>query len=134
MDCIFCRIVKGEVGNKVYEDSLFIAVMDVNPISRGHMLVVPKEHAEQLTDLSDAYLGGALLVIKQIVSKVGTIDQYNILQNNGHLQSVKHVHFHIIPWNAEDEEGLLVNWTRSRVSAEEIRLLGDSIKQTFQDK
>ncbi|KAI5171068.1 hypothetical protein NEFER03_0470 [Nematocida sp. LUAm3] len=134
MECIFCRIINGEIGECIYSDDLFIAIMDVSPLSRGHLLIIPRHHSRRLVDLPDAYLGGALLVIKKIVEKLGiNIGPYNILQNNGNLQSVDHVHFHVIPYDADEKEGLSVNWNRSSVSSREIELLIKTNKKLLEE-
>lgn len=129
MDCIFCKIARKEVGTLIYEDEQCVGVMDANPLSRGHMLIIPKYHAEYLTEMPDAYLLNILIVIKKIISKLGTIDSYNILQNNKNMQSIKHVHFHIIPYDEQEKEGLIAKWSRSKVSSEEIHLHGEAVKK-----
>jgi histidine triad (HIT) family protein len=99
---------------RVYEDEVVLAFLDIGPISDGHTLVIPKEPAETLADLSDesaAAIGRVLpRLCRAIVAATG-IPEYNILQNNGPLahQVVMHVHFHIIP-KPDGEAGLGVGW------------------------
>nr|CCC91557.1 hypothetical protein, unlikely [Trypanosoma congolense IL3000] len=114
--CIFCRIVEGSIPcHKVAETAKVLAFMDINPISRGHLLVIPKAHAEFLHEVEPstaAEVGETLAKItRAIVSEEGVGKQYNILQNNGKLahQEVPHVHFHIIP-RRNTEEGLGITW------------------------
>jgi len=113
--CIFCKIVKGEIPSyKLLETDFSIAFLDINPLSKGHALIVPKYHSEKMHELPDEYLADAMPVAKKIVQALQTDDlNYNILQNNGRIahQEVDHVHFHVIPkWSATDSEGLVVGW------------------------
>lgn len=133
MPCIFCSIASGNSGTKVYETKKHVVCMDIQPLSRGHMLVIPKYHAERLENLPDEYLSESLVLIKRIVKTAGTISDYNILQNNGHMQSVGHVHFHLVPFHSEEAEGLSVNWNPCSASAQEIALIQDSYVQLFKN-
>lgn len=103
MPSIFTRIIRGEIpSTRLYEDDLVFAFLDINPVSRGHTLLVPKEECVTLGELSDesaAAVGRALpKLARAVTAAVGATD-YNILQNNGPAahQAVMHVHFHIIP-------------------------------------
>jgi histidine triad (HIT) family protein len=103
MDCIFCKIVSGEIpSGKVYEDGSVIAFMDINPAKRGHCLVLPKEHYESIFDVSDEVLYETILAVKKVASAVQKAvksDGVNILQNNNRAagQLIPHIHFHVIP-------------------------------------
>ncbi len=119
-DTIFKRIISGEIPcHKVYEDEHVLAFLDINPISRGHTLVIPKEPAETLDQLSDeasAAIGRVLpRLCRAVVQATGT-KAYNILQNNGSgaHQAVFHVHFHIIP-KPDSRQGLGVGWPARRL-------------------
>ena len=115
METIFSKILRGEIpAHKVYEDDLVLAFLDIGPLSRGHVLVIPKEPAETLDKLSDesaAVIGRVLPRLCRAVKRVTGVEQYNVLENNGPLahQAVFHVHFHIIP-KPNDEAGLGVRW------------------------
>jgi histidine triad (HIT) family protein len=115
METIFSKILRGEIPcHKVYEDELVLAFLDIGPLSRGHLLVIPKEPAETLDKLSDesaAAIGRVLPRLCRAVKRVTGVEQYNVLENNGPLahQAVFHVHFHIIPKPSE-EVGLGVRW------------------------
>lgn len=112
---IFTRIIDGEIPcHKVYEDDRVFAFLDINPLSAGHTLVVPKEPAETLDRLSDesaAAIGRALPRISRAVLAATGAKAFNILQNNGAgaHQAVFHVHFHIIP-KFESGQGLGIGW------------------------
>ena len=100
-DCIFCKIIEGEVpSHTVYEDENMIAFLDVNPVSRGHTLVVPKEHVENIHEAGGMnYLFDGLVNISNAVREAFDPEGVNIAQNNGEAagQEVFHLHFHITP-------------------------------------
>jgi histidine triad (HIT) family protein len=114
-ETVFAKILRGEIPcHRIYEDDAVLAFLDVNPVSRGHTLVIPKEPAETLDQLSDdaaAALGRALPRIARAVLAATGARAYNILQNNGATahQAVFHVHFHIIP-KLDDGSGLGIGW------------------------
>ncbi len=121
-ETIFSKIVAGEIPcHKIYEDDHVLAFLDVNPLSLGHTLVIPKEPAETLDQMSDeaaAAIGRVLpRIARAVVAATGT-QQYNVLQNNGPgaHQAVFHVHFHIIP-KEDDGTGLGVGWTPRKLDA-----------------
>ncbi|MBZ0171362.1 MAG: HIT family protein [Phycisphaerales bacterium] len=102
-DTIFSKIIRGEIpAQKLYEDDAVIAIMDIAPLAEGHCLVIPKEPAETLADLSDeasAAVGRVLPRVVRAVRQVTGVEACNVLQNNGEIagQAVMHVHFHVIP-------------------------------------
>lgn len=102
-DCIFCAIVAGEIpGFKVYEDDFVLAYLDINPFTKGHVLVIPKTHSSGLLDTDDDVLAAVVMRVKKVAAHMKAslpCDGFNILQNNGEAagQTVKHLHFHIIP-------------------------------------
>jgi len=114
-DTIFSKIITGNIPcNKIYEDAHVLSFLDIGPLSRGHTLVIPKQSAVMLHELSDdsaAALGRVLPRICRAVLRVTGATDYNILQNNGALahQAVMHVHFHIIPKYSQDS-GLRMRW------------------------
>lgn len=111
-NCVFCAIAAGEIPSfKVYEDDLVLAYLDINPMSEGHTLVIPKAHTEGLLDTDDATLDALLARVKKVAAHLKTAlpcEGFNILQNNGDAagQTVKHIHFHIIPRNPATGNGL----------------------------
>lgn len=127
-DSIFSKIIRGEIpAHRVYEDDSVIAIMDINPLAEGHVLVVPKEPAETLADLSDdasAAVGRVLPRIVRAVQKVTGVSACNVLQNNGSEagQEVMHVHFHVIPRTSE--HGLEKQWKPIGVEKDRLASLG----------
>jgi histidine triad (HIT) family protein len=114
-ETIFSKIIRGEIPcHKVYEDAHVLAFLDINPLSHGHTLVIPKEPAvtvDQLSDDAAAALGRVLPRISRAVLAATGAKAFNILQNNGVSahQAVFHVHFHIIPKH-DDGTGLGIGW------------------------
>jgi len=114
-DTIFAKIIKGEIPcHRVYEDERVLSFLDIFPLSVGHTLVVPKEAAITLEELSDetaAAIGRVLPRLCRAVLAVTGARAYNVLQNNGIAahQAVMHVHFHIIP-KYPDGSGLEIGW------------------------
>jgi histidine triad (HIT) family protein len=114
-DTVFGKIVHGQIPcHKIYEDDKVFAFLDINPLSTGHTLVVPKEAAETMDRLSDdsaAALGRVLPRLCRAVIAATGVREYNVLENNGSLahQAIAHVHFHIIP-KPNAREGLGVGW------------------------
>mgnify|MGYP001798153456 CR=1 FL=1 len=127
-DSIFSKIIRGEIpAQRIYEDDAVIAIMDINPLAEGHCLVIPKEPAETLADLSDdaaAAVGRVLPRIVRAVQKVTSAGACNVLQNNGAEagQEVMHVHFHVIPKPASG--GLKKDWSPIEVGSERTAELG----------
>jgi histidine triad (HIT) family protein len=131
-ETVFSKILRGEIpSHKVYEDEHVLAFLDVNPLSRGHTLVIPKDPVETLDQLSDeaaAAIGRVLPRIARAVLAATGATAFNVLQNNGALahQAVRHVHFHIIPKH-DDGTGLGVAWKASALEASDGQALAQQI-------
>jgi len=128
-ETIFKKIIAGQIpAHKVYEDESVLAFLDIGPLSRGHTLVVPKEPAETLDELSEesaAALGRVLpRLCRAVMTATGT-REYNVLQNNGPgaHQAVQHVHFHIIP-KPDATRGLGVGWPSGQLEPDAAALAG----------
>jgi len=126
MDCIFCKIITGELpSSKVYEDEKIIAFLDIRPANKGHTLVLPKKHYENIFEISDASLTDVILTVKKIaiaVNKAVKCDGINIIQNNNRAagQIIPHIHFHVIP-RFENDSNKHHNIKYSAEEMEEIR-------------
>lgn len=107
-NCIFCKIANGEMPSyTVYEDNDFKVIFDVNPASKGHSLIIPKNHYKNLFELDDEIASKALVIAKKVSSAIKNelkCDGFNILQNNEEIagQTVFHFHMHLIPRYADD--------------------------------
>ena len=130
-ETIFTKILRGEVPcHKVYEDERVLAFLDVFPLSPGHTLVIPKEEAATLDQLSDeaaAAIGRVLPRLARAVLKATGAKAYNVLQNNGAAahQAVFHVHFHIIP--KLEGSGLGIDWPAGKLDGGQGQALAQKI-------
>ena len=121
-ETVFSKILRGELPcHKVYEDEQVLAFLDISPLSFGHTLVIPKEPAvtlDQLSDESAAAIGRVLPRLCRAVQAATGSRHFNVLQNNGAPahQAVDHVHFHIIP-KLGDGRGLGIGWKAERLEA-----------------
>jgi histidine triad (HIT) family protein len=135
-DTIFSKILKGEIPcHRIYEDDRVLSFLDIFPLSVGHTLVIPKEPAvtlEQLSDESAAAIGRALPRICRAVLAASGATAYNVLQNNGPAahQVVMHVHFHIIP-KFPDGSGLGIGWQPGKLDDQRGRELAAKIAATI---
>lgn len=135
-ETVFSKILRGEIpAHRVYEDELVLALLDVGPLSRGHTLVIPKEPAvtlDQLSDESAAAIGRVLPRLCRAVKRVTGCEAYNVLENNGPLahQAVFHVHFHIIP-KPDHKAGLGVGWPAGRLEPAEGAKLAAEIRDAL---
>jgi len=126
-DTIFSRIIAGQIPcHRIYEDEQVLSFLDIAPLAPGHTLVIPKEPARTLDELSDAAasaLGRALPRICRAIKRVTGCAAYNLLQNNEALahQAVFHVHFHIIP-KPDEARGLGIRWLTGKLGADAAEL------------
>ena len=102
-NCIFCKLANGDIPTAtLYEDDAFRVILDASPASKGHALILPKEHYANLYELDDEVAAKVLVLAKKMITKLTDIlgcDGYNIVQNNGEAagQTVFHFHVHVIP-------------------------------------
>ena len=115
-DCIFCKIVKGDIPSfKIYEDARVYAFADINPISEGHTLIIPKAHAENLEQISEADLTAVHLASKKIyrgMQKALGADAVALIQANGRAvnQVVMHYHLHLVPRKNSEPNLKVTDW------------------------
>lgn len=134
MECIFCKIVNGEIpAIKVLDEESVLAFMDINPSNKGHMLVVPKNHAENIFEIPESDLATLIKAVKKCAGAVKdalSADGVTILQLNGKAsdQIVPHLHVHIIPrWT---NDGLPIsNWEMKPGNMEEIQEIALKVQE-----
>lgn len=101
MDCIFCKIINNEIpSNTVFEDDIVKVIMDVNPCTNGHMLILPKKHYVNINDIPNDVMSHIVKVERELYKLVNeklNADGITFTQNNGIAQEVKHFHMHVIP-------------------------------------
>ncbi len=123
-DCIFCKLANGDIPtNSIYEDDRFNVILDNGPATRGHALILPKDHADNLFELPDDTAAEAMKLAKklgkEITDKLGA-QGLNLVQNNGAVagQTVNHFHLHLIP--RYDGDGQHILWKPTSPSSEEL--------------
>ena len=133
-DCIFCKIANGEIpATEICENEGFRVILDLGPASKGHALVLPKEHYRDITELPEKAAGEAF----SLAGKVGKAMKqglgaagFNIVQNNGTAgQTVFHFHIHVIPRYEGGPE--MVAWTPGKAEAEELKATAESIRKAL---
>ena len=101
MDCLFCKIIKGEIPcYKIFENDYILAFLDINPDSDGHTLIIPKKHFIDLDDIDNDYLNEiykSAKIVKKLLEEKLDCDGMSLLQNNGCVQEIKHFHLHLKP-------------------------------------
>ncbi|KAK8076125.1 hypothetical protein PG994_003397 [Apiospora phragmitis] len=128
-DCIFCKIIKGDIPSfKLFDSDKTYAFLDIGPLSKGHCLVIPKYHGKSLQDIPDEHLSEILVVVKKLATATGSTN-YNVLQNNGRIahQVVDHVHFHMIP-KPNEAEGLGIGWPTKQADMDELKKYCEEVK------
>jgi histidine triad (HIT) family protein len=132
MNCVFCRIRDGELSSaRVAENNRALAIMDINPITDGHVLVLTKRHAETLFEIDEEDLVAAIRLAHSVAAAIRkglTPDGLTLIQSNGRAahQSVWHFHIHLIPRWQGDGKGF--DWSLVPGDPERIRVAADSIR------
>ncbi len=112
-DCIFCKLANGVYPtNSIYEDNQFNVILDAGPATRGHALIIPKEHYANLYELPDDVAGNVMILAKKMATHMTEklhCDGFNLVQNNGPCagQTVFHFHYHLIPRYEDDGQHIL---------------------------
>jgi len=135
MDCIFCKIVKGEIDSaKIWEDDDILVFLDINPVTKGHCLVVSKKHFENIFDIDEEILKKIIIVSKSVSLKIKNslgADGIRFSQSNGKIagQVIFHFHLHIIP-RYQDDGLLMNNWGNEsppKANIEDLKSLAEKI-------
>ena len=135
-DCIFCKIAAGEIPSEtVYEDEHFRAILDLGPAAKGHTLILPKEHFEDVTVLEEPYMSKVLPLAAKIgaaMKKELGCDGFNLVQNNGEAagQTVFHLHVHLIPRYKGQDTGML-EWAHQEFSDEDMDALCEQLSEAL---
>ena len=133
-DCIFCKLANGDIPtNTIYEDEEFRVIMDASPATKGHALVLPKDHYADIYEIDPDVLGRAIQVGQKVVkhaTKVLGCEGYNLVQNNGTVagQTVFHFHLHLIPRYEDMDNSELLKWASADMSADEITALTEMLR------
>lgn len=125
-NCIFCKIIGGEIpSNTIYEDDTFKVILDVNPASMGHALILPKQHYANLYEIDEEVAADAMRLAKKLATHMTEVlgcDGFNILQNNGVVagQTVFHFHIHLIPRYKNGKNADILTWSHETFTPEEL--------------
>lgn len=131
-DCIFCKLANGIIPtNTIYEDDDFRVILDAGPATKGHALILPKEHYADIYELPEDLAGKAFILAKKLATHNTTVlqaDGFNIVQNNGETagQTVFHFHLHLIPRFKND--GQHIGWKPGKPSDEELKETSELLK------
>lgn len=134
-NCIFCKISGGEIPSKtIYEDEEFRVILDISPATRGHALIIPKEHYANLYEMPEDTAGRVMILAKRLAGHMTEIlkcDGFNIVQNNGEAagQTVFHFHMHLIPRYIQDGNEDKLCWNHLELSSEELEEIYKKLKQ-----
>ncbi len=132
-DCIFCKIAKGEIPSKtLFEDESFRVILDLGPATKGHALILPKDHYANIYEIPEDTLSQLIILAKKMASQMTDklhADGFNLVQNNGEVagQTVMHYHMHLIPRYEKDGQHIL--WKPLTVTQEEL----EEIKKQITD-
>lgn len=131
-NCIFCKLAAGEIpSNTLYEDEDFRVIMDIAPAVKGHAIVLPKQHMNDLLTVEADTAKKALLVVSKTANAIKNAlgcDGINVLQNNGEAagQTVFHLHFHILP--RYENDGFVIPWKQLSYGEGEAEALAEKIR------
>ncbi len=133
-DCIFCRIIAGEIpSHTIYEDEEFQVILDASPAAKGHALILPKAHYADIYDIEEDVAARAMKLAKKLachMTEALPCDGFNLVQNNREIagQTVFHFHMHLIPRYKDAKNNDILRWNHENFSPEEMREICDSLK------
>ena len=131
-NCIFCKLANGIIPtNSIYEDDDFNVILDAGPATKGHALIIPKEHYKNIYELPDKTAADVFKLAKKLAVKMTDklgADGFNIVQNNNEVagQSVFHFHMHLIPRYEGDGQHIL--WKPTEPDADVLKSIADSLR------
>ncbi len=136
-DCIFCKIVKGEIPNiTLFENEHVLSFLDIMPAAKGHALIIPKKHYATLLDMPHDELKEVIEIVQKIavvtMAALPEFDGFNVLQSNNEVagQVVPHVHFHVIPRQKDDK--LDFAWDQGKAEMEELKKWAELVKEKME--
>lgn len=133
-NCIFCKIIAGEIpSNTIYEDDDFKVILDVSPASKGHALILPKNHVADIFMIDEDVAAKAMKLAKKLATHMKEVlhcDGFNILQNNGEVagQTVFHFHMHLIPRYKNAKNDDMIMWNHLEFTPEELAEIRNELK------
>lgn len=134
-DCIFCKLANGEIPtHTIYEDDLFRVILDADPATKGHALIIPKDHFKDIYDLGEDEAQAIFPLAQKLaiqMKEAFNCDGFNILQNNGEIagQTVFHFHLHLIPRYVSDGNGDAMKWKSRSYNDVELEEIVNQVKK-----
>ena len=134
-DCLFCKIIGGEIPSKtIYEDEEFRVILDISPATKGHALIIPKEHYANIYEMPEETAAHVMILAKKLAAHMTEVlkcDGLNIMQNNGEAagQTVFHFHMHLIPRYEQDGNADKLCWNHLELSEDEMNEIYEKLKQ-----
>jgi len=135
-NCIFCKIIDGQIpSTTVYEDDLFKVILDIAPANKGHVIILPKKHCENIFDVDATTASQAFMIASKVATALMntlSCDGINVVQNNGVAagQTVFHLHIHVIP--RYENDGVDFEWTKVSYEDGEAAKLASTIASALQ--
>lgn len=132
MDCIFCKLAKGEIpAAKVAETDDVLAFLDISPANKGHIIIIPKQHAERVDEIDEKTFGEMAILASRLAKRLMQVvkpDGYNILVNNAEAagQEVMHLHLHVMP--RFDSDDFAFRWTHKKYGNGEMQELAEKLR------
>lgn len=126
--CVFCKIINGDIpSSKIYEDETTLAILDISQTTKGHTLVMPKKHVENILEIEEAELQDLIVKVQRIAKKIvenANAKGFNLLVNTNEAagQTVPHLHFHIIP-RYDENDGIEIKFTENQYDLNEVKEL-----------
>lgn len=133
-NCIFCKLANGDIPtNSIYEDEDFRVILDASPATKGHALILPKQHYANVYEIEEEVFAKAAKLAKKVIAHETPVlgcQGYNIVQNNGEVagQTVFHFHMHLIPRYASDDNENVIAWGHKAFSDEEFKQICEEMK------
>lgn len=128
-NCIFCKIIKGEIPTeKIYEDDKVLAFLDINPVTYGHTLLIPKKHHAIMTDVPDELLGYCFTKAKELMLKIKKALKADYISISVSGVDIPHFHIHLIPRKFNDK---LKGWPTKPYAKGEMKKVAEKIKKTI---
>lgn len=134
-ECIFCKIAAGEIpSTTIYEDDQFRVFLDLYPASKGHALIIPKEHVQNIFELKPEKAGRLFALASEIARKLERdldFDGMNLVQNNNEIagQTVFHFHLHLIPRYKDKDDHINIKWKSLESTKEELEELAEKLRK-----
>lgn len=132
-NCIFCKIANGQIPSKtIYEDDGYRVILDLGPATKGHALILPKDHFADLYELPEEKAAEVIKIAKKMATKMTKTldcDGFNLVQNNGEVagQTVFHFHMHLIPRYKDDNQN--IGWVPGEPSDDELLTIAKTITE-----